>query len=431
MKITVFGAGGGDVTGSAYLVESSKAKILVDCGLFQGVPDADRKNRIPQQFTFRHLDSVLLTHAHLDHTCRLPILAQRQFTGSVFCTEATAELAGLVLRDAARIQASDIIRLNRRRQREGKPPLDPLYSPQDVEAIGGRFRSVGYGKPVTVAPGIEARWVEAGHLLGSASIQLTVQENGREKTVVFSGDLGQRAAPLTRYAEPIDKADAVFLESTYGDRDHKPFKETVAEFTEAVRLASQQGGRILVPTFAVGRAQLLAVLLAWLFRKGEVKPFPIYLDSPMAVEASRIYLKHPELWHDQLKEIVRQRPLREELTKAKSRVCVSAKESRALNDVRGTCMILAGAGMCNAGRILHHLRNNVWRAETSVMIVGYQGRNTAGRALVDGAKQIHIFGEKILVRASVHSLGGFSAHAGQSDLLNWLAPMAHCRPQVS
>jgi metallo-beta-lactamase family protein len=344
MKITLFGASGGEVTGSAYVVESDKARVLIDCGLFQGLPDADRKNRIPQQFKFRHLDSVLLTHAHLDHTGRLPILAQRHFSGSVFCTEATSELAGLILRDAARIQASDILRLNRRRQREGKPPLDPLYSRQDVEAIVGRLCSVDYDKPIVVAPGIEARWVEAGHLLGSASIRLTVQENGRKKTVVFSGDLGQRAAPLTRYAESIDKADAVFLESTYGDRDHKPFKETVTEFAEAVRLASQQGGKILVPTFAIGRAQLLAVLLAWLFRKGEVKPFPIYLDSPMAVEASRIYLKHPELWHDQLKEIVRQRPLRQELVKARSKVCVSADESRALNDVRGTCMILAGGG---------------------------------------------------------------------------------------
>lgn len=430
MRVTLFGAGGGQVTGSAYLVESDKSKVLVDCGLFQGVPDADRKNRMPQEFTFRKLDSVLITHAHLDHTGRLPILAQRHFVGSVFCTEATAELAGLILRDAARIQESDALRLNRRRQREGKPPLDPLYSPQDVEEIVSRFRTVAYDRPVSVAPGIEARWIEAGHLLGSASIQLTVTENGHKKTVVFSGDLGQAGAPLTRYAGAIDKADAVFLESTYGDRDHRSFKETVAEFTDVVHRASEKGGKILVPTFAVGRAQLLAALLAWLFRKGEVKPFPIYLDSPMAIKASQIYLKHPELWHDNLKEIVREQPLREELVKAKSKVCVSAEESRALNDLHGTCMILAGAGMCNAGRILHHLRNNVWKPETSVVIVGFQGRNTVGRALVDGAKTVRILGDKTIVRASVHSLGGFSAHAGQSDLLKWLAPMAPCRPRV-
>ena len=430
MKVTLFGAGGGEVTGSAYLVESGKSKVLIDCGLFQGVPNADRKNRISQEFTFRNLDSVLVTHAHLDHTGRLPILAQRQFAGSVFCTEATADLAGLILRDAARIQAGDALRLNRRRQREGKPPLDPLYSPQDVEEIVSRFSTVPYDKTISVAPGIEARWIEAGHLLGSASIQLIVEEQGRKKTVVFSGDLGQFGAPLTRYSSPIDMADAVFLESTYGDRNHRSFRETAAEFADIVRHASQQGGKILVPTFAVGRAQLLVVLLAWLFRKKEVKPFPIYLDSPMAIEASKIYLKHPELWHDRLKEIVREGPLRKELAATKSKTCVTAKESQALNDVRGTCMILAGAGMCNAGRILHHLRNNVWKEETSVVIVGYQGNRTVGRALVDGAKTIRIFGEKIVVRASVHSLGGFSAHAGQSDLLNWLSAMAHCRPRV-
>ena len=430
MRITLFGAGGGDVTGSAYLVESGKSKVLIDCGMFQGVPNADQKNRIAERFTFRNLNSVLITHAHLDHTGRLPILAQRNFSGSVYMTDATAELAALILGDAAHIQEDDNLRFNRRRQREGKPPVPPLYSEQDVEDIVRRFRTVAYDKPVSVAPGIEATWVEAGHLLGSASIQLTVEEKGRKKTVVFSGDLGQRGAPLTRYSTPIDKADAVFLESTYGDRNHRPFRETFAEFTEVVRQASEHGGKILVPTFAVGRAQLLAVLLAWLFRKKEVEPFPVFLDSPMAIKASRIYLKHPELWHEQLKEIVREKPLREELSAAKSKLCVTAQESRALNQLRGTCMILAGAGMCNAGRILHHLRNNVWKPETSVLIVGYQGRATVGRALVDGAKEVRILGEKIVVKASVHSLGGFSAHAGQSDLLDWLAPMVPCRPKV-
>jgi metallo-beta-lactamase family protein len=431
MKVTLFGAAAGEVTGSAYLVESERSKVLIDLGLFQGVPNADQKNRVPERFTFRNLNSVLVTHAHLDHTGRLPILAQRRFEGAIYATVATAELAGVILRDAAKIQESDVARLNRRRQREGKPPAKPLYSPQDVDNVLGRFRRVAFDTPITVAPGMEATWIEAGHLLGSASIQLTVEEKGRKKTVIFSGDLGQLSgAPLTRTAATIDKADAVFLESTYGDRDHRPFKETLVEFAEVVRRASAQGGKILVPTFAIGRAQLLAVLLAWLFRKKEVKPFPVFLDSPMANAASKIYMKHPELWHDTLKQVVRERPLREELIASRSKICVTPKQSRALNDFQGTCMILAGAGMCNAGRILHHLRNNAWKPDTSVVIVGYQGRGTVGRALVEGAKEVRIFGEKIAVRASVHSLGGFSAHAGQNDLLAWLAPMAHCRPRV-
>jgi metallo-beta-lactamase family protein len=430
MKVTLFGAGAGDVTGSAYLVESGKSKVLVDFGMFQGVPNAGQKNRVSERFTFRNLDSVLITHAHLDHCGRLPLLAQRKFTGAVYCTDATAELAAIILTDAARIQESDAIRISRRLKKDGKPPIKPLYSARDVASILCRFRKVSYGIAITVAPGIKARWIESGHLLGSASIQLIVEEDGREKTVVFSGDLGQASVPFTRASKAIPRADAVFLESTYGDRDHRSFKETMEEFAEAVRQASAHGGKILVPTFAVGRAQLLVVLLAMLFRRKEVKPFPVFLDSPMAIEASKIYLNHPELWHDRLKEIVREGPLREELAAVKSRVCVTAKESRDLEKVQGTCMILAGAGMCNAGRILNHLRNNVSNPETSVLIVGYQGRATIGRALVEGAREIRILGEKIPVRASVHSLGGFSGHAGQSDLLNWLAPLAPCKPRV-
>jgi metallo-beta-lactamase family protein len=430
MRVTVIGAAGGEVTGSAYLVESGESRVLVDFGMFQGVPNADQKNRVAKWYTFRRLNSVLVTHAHLDHTGRLPILAQRRFAGSIYCTEATAELACLILRDAGRIQENDLLRVNRHRQREGKPPAEPLYSSQDVENVAERFCKVEYDKAINVAPRIEARWIEAGHLLGSASIVLTVDEEGQKKTVVFSGDLGPSSVPFTRNAGSVEKASAVFLESTYGDRDHRSFKDTAEEFAAVVRRASELGGKILVPTFAIGRAQLLVVLLAFLFRKNEVKPFPVYLDSPMAIEAAKIYLKFPELWHDRLKEIVRERPLREELAATKSKVCVTPAESRALNDVNGTCMILAGAGMCNAGRILHHLRNSVWKPETSVLIVGYQGHATVGRALVEGAKDVRILGERIAVQASVHSLGGFSAHAGQSDLLNWLSHMAAGRPKV-
>jgi metallo-beta-lactamase family protein len=430
MKVTLLGAASGEVTGSSYLVESGDSKVLVDFGMFQGVPNADQRNRVAKWYTFRKLNSVLVTHAHLDHTGRLPILAQRRFAGSIFCTEATADLSGMILRDAARIQENDVLRVNRHRQREAKPGIKPLYSPEDVENVVKRFQKVEYDKAISVAPGIEARWIEAGHLLGSASIQLTVEEEGKKKTVVFSGDLGPSTVPFTRSSDAIENADIVFLESTYGDREHRSFQETAGEFAEVVRRASELGGKILVPTFAVGRAQLMVVLLAILFRRKEVPPFPVYLDSPMAIEAGKIYMKYPDLWHDRLKEIVSERPLREELEATKSKACITPEESRALNETQGTCMILAGAGMCNAGRILHHLRNNLWKPETSVLVVGYQGSATVGRALVDGAKDVRIFNQRIAVRAAVHSLGGFSAHAGQSDLLSWLSAMAPRRPRV-
>lgn len=430
MKITPHGAAGGDVTGSAYLLETDKARILIDCGLFQGMPKAEEKNRIPNTSSFRKLDAVLLTHAHLDHTGRLPLLVKHDYDGPIYCTPGTADIAAIILRDAAKIQSGDIQRVNRRRQREGKEPLEPLYTPQDVDMVLPLFKKIPYDQSVTVAPGIEAIWTEAGHMLGSASIQLRIQDKGKMKTVVFSGDLGQRNVPILKDFKPFAEADMVFLESTYGGRDHRSFMETVDELVKILNTASKQGGKILVPTFAVGRAQLLVGLLAWAFRRGKVKPFPVILDSPMAIEATKIYQKHPELWDEELKNFVSEKRIAADLQAAGGQLSVTADDSRKLNDMDGPCVILAGAGMCNAGRILHHIKANVWKPQTHVMIVGFQGRGTIGRQLVDGAEEIRIFGEKIRVNATVHTLSGFSAHAGQTDLLHWFSFMAHCKPKV-
>lgn len=267
-------------------------------------------------------------------------------------------------------------------------------------------------------------------MLGSASIQLRVSEGGRLKTVVFSGDLGQRNAPILRDAVPFKQADMVLLESTYGGRDHHSFRETVDRFIEVVKQAHEEHGKILVPTFAVGRAQLLVALLAWAFRRGKIPPFPVILDSPMAIEATQIYKNHPELWDEELRNFVAERRMIADLQMGGSKISVTADESKGLNDLKGPCMILAGAGMCNAGRIMHHMRNNLWKADTHVLIVGYQGQGTLGRKLVDGAETVRIFGETIAVRAKVHTLGGFSAHAGQTDLLHWFGHLAPCKPKL-
>src|SRR5215467_880590 len=264
MKITIVGAAGGEVTGSAYYVQTQKSSVLVDCGLFQGGKKSESLNRPPTGVKQR-LDAVLLTHAHLDHTGRLPLLAKRGHKTPVFATPATIEMTGLILRDSARIQAGDAERRNRKRERAGETPQEPLYTPEHAEAIIQCLKPVPYRKPVTIAPGIQAVWTESGHMLGSASIQLIVREDGREKRVVFSGDLGPRSAPILKEFEPFKQADLVFLESTYGDHDHRPFTETVDEFVRIVKQAVEQGGRILVPTFAVGRAQLLTGLLGWMF----------------------------------------------------------------------------------------------------------------------------------------------------------------------
>lgn len=426
MKITIIGAAGGEVTGSAYLVQSGNSRVLVDCGLFQGGKKADALNRLP--VSCQKLNAVLITHGHLDHTGRLPLLAQFGCSMPIYGTPATIEMSKLIVRDSAHIQEADADRINRKRQRAGEPPVKPLYTAEEAEEALQFFKPVPYNAPVAVAPGIEAVWHESGHMLGSASIQLVAQEGGRKKTVVFSGDVGPKNAPILKDSEPFRQADMVFLESTYGDHDHQPFGETVDEFVSIVKDAVGQGGKILVPTFAVGRAQLLLLLLSQAFRKRQIRPFPIFLDSPMAVKASQIYAEHKELFDDEMLKYISQRPVREDLKSLT--VCETAEQSKKINDVQGACLVLAGAGMCTGGRILHHLKNNLWKPETHVVIVGYQGDGSLGRQLVDGAKEVKIFGEKIAVRARVHTLGGFSAHAGQTDLLAWLGAVAPARPRV-
>ncbi len=428
MKIKFYGAAGGEVTGSAYLIQTRHARILVDCGMFQGGREAAAKNRPPAVARRGHLDAVLITHGHLDHTGRLPLLAKLGYGGPVYATAATHEMSALILRDSARLQLQDAERQNRRRERAGEPPVEPLYTTDDAEAIIRQFKAVPYQKFVTVAPGIQACWAEAGHMLGSASIQLIVQEDGRSKRLVFSGDLGPQGAPILRDYEPFRQADMVFMESTYGDHDHRPFRQTVDEFVAIVKDAVQRGGKILVPTFAVGRAQLLTLLMSWMFRRGKVKPFPVFLDSPMAIEATKIYTRHVELFDDQMRNYMREKLLRDDLKTMKA--TASADESKNINRIKGPCLVMAGAGMCNAGRILHHLRENLWKPETHILIVGYQAQGSIGRQLVEGAESVRIHGEKIVVQARVHTMGGFSAHAGQTDLLKWFSVIAPVRPRV-
>jgi metallo-beta-lactamase family protein len=427
MKITPLGAAGGQVTGSCYVVETSNARVLIDCGLFQGGRKSEALNRPPTGAKSK-IDAVLLTHAHLDHTGRLPILARMGYTGPVVATPATIDMTALILRDSARIQVADNERQNRNRMREGKPPQEPLYSPEDADAIIGCLRPVHYQQELTVAPGIQAIWAESGHMLGSASIQLIVQEDGHTRRIVFSGDLGPRSALILRDYDPFREADMVFLESTYGGRDHRPLPDTISEFVEIVQQSVESGAKILVPTFAVGRAQLILLLLSWMFRTGKSRPIPIFLDSPMAIQATDIYAKHESLFDDELQQYIKERPVYADLKTL--RTTVSVDESKAINDVQGACVVLAGAGMCTAGRILHHFRANLWKSNTHVIIVGYQGDGSLGRQLVDGRESVRIFGDPIAVKAKIHTLGGFSGHAGQTDLMEWFKVIAPSRPRV-
>jgi metallo-beta-lactamase family protein len=362
------------------------------------------------------------------HTGRLPLLKRLGYTGPIHATPATIDLTGLILRDAAHLQAEDVKRANRRRVQEGKEPLEPLYRASDVQQLGPQFRRLRYDHPTQVAPGVSVRAVEAGHVLGSASLEVNVRENGHSRTVVFSGDLGPRGAPLHRDPTPFQRADMVFLESTYGDRDHRSLHETAIEAREAIRECVEQKGRILVPVFAIGRTQLLLLLLAGAFKRKTLKPFPIFLDSPMAIEATNIYRKHAELFDEEALEMQRSGELSRHLSTVKS--LPKASQSKALATMRGPFLVMAGAGMCTGGRILHHMLNHLPDPTTLLMMVGYQAKGSIGRRIVDGAKTVRIYGKTVPVRAKTHTFGGLSGHAGQRDLLQWMGTMAPSRPRV-
>ena len=427
ISLTFHGAAG-CVTGSAYLLQTSRARILIDFGLFQGQAEKEELNRVPPGLDLASIDVVLVTHAHLDHTGRLPLLARHGYRGPIYCTEPTIALASLILRDSAHLQLIDAERANRKRQKAGEPLLEPIYTAEHVAEVLEMCVGVPYEEPVIIAPGVRARWVEAGHMLGSASIRVCIEEDGVKKTIVFSGDIGSKGAPILKDAVGFDSADVVVMESTYGDRDHKPLKETVDEFESIVKEAVARKGKLLVPVFAVGRTQLLLYLLALMFRRKIVPKFPIYLDSPMAIDATKIYWEHLQHFDEEFQALRMEKPLTEDLSTLES--TPTAEDSKALNDKSGPCLILAGSGMCTGGRILHHLRHNLGKPESSVLIVGYQSEGSIGRRLVDRDPEVSMFGERITVRARIHTLGGFSAHAGQTDLLHWFTPMADDRPRL-
>lgn len=428
MKIKLVGASGGEVTGSAYVVRTKRATVLVDAGMFQGGRQSEAKNRLPSGVQPSECDAVLLTHAHLDHTGRLPLLFKHGFEGAVYGTSATIDLAELIMKDCARIQSQDAERKTRKAARMDLPPVEPLYDPDDVEPLRSLARTVQFQKPVEVAEGITARWIEAGHMLGSGCIELTVDDGDRQKVVIFSGDLGPTTLPLIRQFETFQRADAVFLESTYGDRQHRPYAQTVAEFERVVKQVAKGTGKILVPTFAIGRSQQMLYHLAIMFLRKDIPPFPVFLDSPMALEATKIYRKYPDLFDDEL--IAWQKKGLLPLNRSIFKPSVTANDSKKINDIQGPCVVLAGAGMCNAGRIVHHLKQNLDNATTHVLIVGFQGYGSLGRRLVDGQKVVTIFGERIPVRAQIHTLNGFSGHADQNDLLKWFSTLAPSKPKV-
>ena len=426
IKLGFFGAAG-EVTGSCYVLTTDRGRVMVDMGMHQGEKEADEHNRRLPPIDLAKLDAVVLTHAHLDHCGRLPLLVQKGYRGAIHCTAPTAGITEIILRDSAKIQAEDFARRLRHGRANG-PHDEPLYSEHDVEKTLPQLTTMDYDEVKAIADGITIKMVDAGHILGAASVQMVVQDGDREVTIVFSGDMGQLGAPILR--DPITPlpADVVLLESTYGDHDHRSFEETLGQFLSILQSAQSTGSKVLIPAFAVGRTQDIIYHIGEFLRTKKLAGLKVFLDSPMASSVSGLYTKHTDLYDDRAKQILSERMM--PLSFPGMTYTQSVEESKQLNDAKGAMVIIAANGMCTGGRILHHLRHNLPDPNAQVVIVGYQGQTSLGRRLVDGAKFVSIFGQDVKVRAKVHTLGGFSAHAGQSGLVNWAAPFQPTKPRM-
>lgn len=444
----------GCVTGSQFLVESGDRRVVVDCGMFQGSPEEVARNRMPFAYDTGSIDAVLLTHAHLDHCGRLPALVKAGYRGPVLATSATVDLAEIVLRDSAKLQVEFAERWNRRKAREAEeraaeaeteesavetetddetlperlrkaPPegrtetREPLYDEGDVDALMGQFRGVRYGEEVEVATGIRAVFHDAGHILGSAIIELRITDGDATRTIVFSGDLGRDGSPILRDPSPLTHADHVVVESTYGNREHAPHDEAIDELVAAVREVSNDEGVLLVPAFAIGRTQEVIWVLDELVRQERIPRVPLYLDSPMASKATTVYTDHPEVYDDETKELLAsgESPLKypgQEFTD-------TVEQSKSIRNAKRPIMVVAASGMLTGGRIMHHLKDFLPDPKCTLLFIGYQGEGTLGRHIQNGGKTARIDGQEIDVRCRVRSISGFSAHADEHELEAWLA----------
>ncbi len=418
VRVTCLG-GAGSVTGSCFLIESPKGqKTLVDCGLFQGGGQVESRNRAHWGFDPHEIKTLFLTHAHIDHSGRVPKLARDGFGGRIITSPPTAELCSIMLLDSAHVQEMDAEWQTRRNRRRGKKELVPLYTQKDAEASLRLLSPVERDEIVEVEPGLKARLRNAGHILGSSILELWFQEGGENIKVVFSGDLGKKHQLIVKDPHEIFDADYLFIESTYGDRLHKDFEHSKEELLEAIQYSFSRGQKTIIPAFAVERTQEILYILGEFQRQGALPDIPVYLDSPLAIKATEIFRHNKKYYDDEAGAIVEQGY--DPFDMPNLAFTESTRESIAINERLGPAIIIAGSGMCTAGRIKHHLKHNLWREGTSIVIVGFQAQGTTGRRIVDGAKQVRIFGEDIAVRARVFTIGALSAHADQDDLLDWV-----------
>lgn len=417
MQVTCLGATR-TVTGSCFLLENADTRFLVDCGMFQGGKEIEKRNQSIGKYRPRDLKYIILTHAHMDHSGLIPRAIKEGFKGKILCTLATFELCRIMLRDSAHIQETEAEWQNRKNIRSGLKPVEPLYTTEDAQRSLAFFQPMEPDECFQISPDVEICFHKAGHILGASFLEICFQEKGLKNKVIFSGDIGRQEALIVPDPEIIEEADFLFVESTYGNRFHKSLEDSKAELLSAILEGIKNGEKIIIPAFAVERTQEILYMLHEFRRNGQYPSIPVYLDSPLAILATEIFKKFPEYFDEETARLIAQGESPLDLPELKySR---TAEESMAINRQPGSAIIIASSGMCNAGRIKHHLKHNLWRSGAQVVITGFQAEGTLGRAIVDGAKKVRIFQEDVVVRAKIHTIGGFSAHADQKELLAWI-----------
>jgi metallo-beta-lactamase family protein len=412
-----------NVTGSQYLVQSDKISFLVDCGLYQE-RELTGRNWGPFLFPPERLEAVLLTHAHLDHCGLLPKLAREGFNQAIYCTSATSEITEIMLMDSGKIQEEDADFKRRRHEKEkrkGAYPEVPLYTRDDAEAVYPLFSAVKYGQTVQIGDGAEATFYDAGHVLGSAMVRLKIEQNGEARTILFSGDVGRRNKPILNDPTFFEEADYVIVESTNGDRLLESPQDAANQLAETINSTVKRGGNIVIPSFALERSQELLYYLNQFLIEGRIPHLLVFVDSPMAVEVTGVFERHPELFDQEMRKLLHQQ--RSPFDFPGLELTGTVEESKAINHIKGSAIIIAGSGMCTGGRIKHHLVNNISREESTVLFVGYQAAGTLGRQIVDGAQRVRILGQYYPVKAKIAQLNGFSAHADRNGLLRWLSSL--------
>ncbi|MCS7263872.1 MAG: MBL fold metallo-hydrolase [Armatimonadetes bacterium] len=410
----------GEVTGSCHMVQVEDTIVLLDCGIFQGGEERHIRNRQPFPFDPQKVKAVLLSHAHLDHCGRLPLLVKAGFKGKIFATDATCDLTKIVLLDAAKLQEEDAAWKIKRLKKKGEDWswVSPLFTVQEAEQVFELFEPIPYGEWLEISPNLRFRFHDAGHLLGSAMVELRWQSDGIERKLLFTGDLGQKGLPIVRDPEPIEEADLLLMESTYGNRDHTMgFKECVEKLQEIVKETVHRGGRVLIPSFAVGRTQEILYALNDLVESKQLPILPVFVDSPMARAVLKVYQRHRELYDEEAEQKVIGGD--EPFTFPGLKIIETVDESKMLNEFSEPCIIIAGSGMCTGGRIKHHLWHGIGNYNNAIVFVGFQAKGSLGRQLVEGVSPVRIFGEMHEVRAKIFMLDGFSAHADRKSLLQW------------